>query len=176
MATPIAQEAYEEFFATLGGKPVHHTLATHWARLIELLYAAERMGELAADPEIVEPRRARRSRRRRPTEGIGVVEAPRGTLFHHYETDERGLITQANLIVATQNNAARIALSVDKAAQGAHARARGRRRPAERGRDGLPRLRPVLRVRDARPAGRDAADRRDPPDLDGELVREIRRD
>jgi len=52
-----------------------------------------------------------------PTVGIGVIEAPRGTLFHHYETDERGLITRANLIVATQNNAARIALSVDKAAK-----------------------------------------------------------
>ena len=53
-----------------------------------------------------------------PKEGIGVVEAPRGTLFHHYQTDERGVITMANLIVATQNNAARIAMSVDKAARG----------------------------------------------------------
>ncbi|HSJ50890.1 MAG TPA: nickel-dependent hydrogenase large subunit, partial [Actinomycetota bacterium] len=52
-----------------------------------------------------------------PHEGIGVVEAPRGTLFHHYTTDEHGLIETANLIVATQNNAARIALSVDKAAR-----------------------------------------------------------
>ena len=50
--------------------------------------------------------------------GIGVVEAPRGTLFHHYETDENGIIKMANLIVATQNNAARIAMSVDKAAKG----------------------------------------------------------
>src|SRR5581483_7433154 len=88
MSTPVAQEAYEELCSTLGGKPVHYTLATHWARLVELV---------------------------NPTEGIGVVEAPRGTLIHHYATDERGLITQANLIVATQNNAARIALSVDKA-------------------------------------------------------------
>jgi F420-non-reducing hydrogenase large subunit len=53
-----------------------------------------------------------------PTEGVGVVEAPRGTLIHHYQTDERGLITKANLIVATQNNAARIAMSVEKAAKG----------------------------------------------------------
>jgi F420-non-reducing hydrogenase large subunit len=50
--------------------------------------------------------------------GVGVVEAPRGTLFHHYETDEQGLITKANLIVATQNNAGRIAMSVEKAAKG----------------------------------------------------------
>jgi len=54
----------------------------------------------------------------KPAIGVGVVEAPRGTLFHHYETDEAGLITQANLIVATQNNAARIAMSVEKAAKG----------------------------------------------------------
>jgi F420-non-reducing hydrogenase large subunit len=54
----------------------------------------------------------------KPTEGVGVVEAPRGTLIHHYQTDERGIITKANLIVATQNNAARIAMSVEKAAKG----------------------------------------------------------
>ena len=116
MSTPVAQEASEEFFSTFGGRPVHHTLATHWARLVELVNAAERMGELAADPEIASPE-VRTIPTEIPTEGIGVVEAPRGTLIHHYETDERGLITRANLIVATQNNAARIALSVDKAAK-----------------------------------------------------------
>lgn len=116
MATPKAQEAYEQFYKTLGGKPVHHTLANHWARLIELLYAAERMNELANDPEIINPD-VRTIPKEIPKEGIGVVEAPRGTLFHHYETDELGLITKANLIVATQNNAARIAMSVDKAAR-----------------------------------------------------------
>jgi F420-non-reducing hydrogenase large subunit len=116
MATPVAQEAYEELVSTLGGKPVHFTLATHWARLVELVYAAERMVELAADPEITSPE-IRTLPTETPVEGIGVVEAPRGTLIHHYQTDERGLITKANLIVATQNNAARIALSVDKAAR-----------------------------------------------------------
>ncbi|MFQ5811698.1 MAG: Ni/Fe hydrogenase subunit alpha [Anaerolineae bacterium] len=117
MATPKAQEAYEQFYETLGGKPVHHTLANHWARLIELLYAAERMAELARDEEITDPN-VRTLPTETPTVGIGVVEAPRGTLFHHYETDERGVIKKANLIVATQNNAARIAMSVDKAAKG----------------------------------------------------------
>ncbi len=117
MATPKAQEAYTEFYKTLGGKPVHHTLANHWARLIELLYAAERMQELANDPEITSPT-VRTIPTATPHEGIGVVEAPRGTLFHHYQTDEKGVITRANLIVATQNNAARIAMSVDKAARG----------------------------------------------------------
>ncbi|MFH1761622.1 MAG: Ni/Fe hydrogenase subunit alpha [bacterium] len=117
MATLLAQEAYQEFFSKLKGKPVHFTLANHWARLIELLYAAERMQELANDSEITSTH-IRNIPSDKPTEGIGVVEAPRGTLFHHYKTDEQGIITSANLIVATQNNAARIALSVDKAAKG----------------------------------------------------------
>ena len=116
MATPLAQEAYEEMMATLGGRPIHHTLANHWARVIELLYAAERMSELAADPEILSPD-VRTLPSATPAEGVGVVEAPRGTLIHHYRTDEHGLITAANLIVGTQNNAARIAMSVDKAAR-----------------------------------------------------------
>ncbi len=116
MPTPLAQEAYEEIVATLGGKPVHHTLANHWARVVELLSAAERMAELAADPEILSPV-VRTLPTASPSEGVGVVEAPRGTLIHHYSTDERGLIRSANLIVATENNAARIAMSVDKAAR-----------------------------------------------------------
>jgi F420-non-reducing hydrogenase large subunit len=115
MATPEAQAAYEEMFATLGGKPVHFTLANHWARVIEMMYAAERLKELANDPEITSPE-IRVIPTETPREGIGVVEAPRGTLIHHYETDERGVIRKANLMVATQHNAARMALSVDKAA------------------------------------------------------------
>ncbi len=117
MATPMAQEAYEHLFTTLGAKPVHHTLANHWARLVELLYAAERMRELAADPALTDDN-IRVLPTETPKEGIGVVEAPRGTLIHHYQTDDRGVIEKANLIVATQNNAARIAMSVEKAAKG----------------------------------------------------------
>lgn len=116
MATPLAQEAYEEFYETLGGKPVHYTLANHWARIIEMIYAAERMKELAEDPELTSPN-YRVLPEATPDIGIGVVEAPRGTLIHHYETDDKGIIKRANLIVATQNNAARIALSIDKAAR-----------------------------------------------------------
>ena len=116
MATPRAQEAYEEFYATLGGKPVHHTLATHWARLVELLYAAERLLELSQDPEITSPH-VRNLPTEKPTEGVGIVEAPRGTLTHHYVTDERGIVKRANLIVGTTNNYAPIAISVRKAAQ-----------------------------------------------------------
>ena len=117
MATPEAQKAYDEYFNVLGGKPVHHTLANHWARVIEMLYAAERLNELINDPDIIK-QDIRVIPTKTPKIGVGVVEAPRGTLFHHYETDDNGLITKANLIVATQNNAARIAMSVDKAAKG----------------------------------------------------------
>ena len=116
MATPRAQEAYEKMFATLGGKPVHHTLANHWARIIEMVYAAERLQELANAPQLTDAN-IRTLPTATPSQGIAAVEAPRGTLFHHYETDARGIIQRANLIVATQNNAARIALSVDKAAR-----------------------------------------------------------
>ncbi len=117
MPTPHAQRAYETYFQTLGGKPVHHTLANHWARIVEMVCAAERMQELLNDPDITGTN-IRTIPTAKPSIGIGVVEAPRGTLFHHYETDDAGLITKANLIVATQNNAARIAMSVDKAAKG----------------------------------------------------------
>ncbi len=117
LATPLAQQAYEKYVSTLGGKPVHHTLANHWARVVELLYAAERMQELANDPLLTDPN-IRTLPTEKPKEGVGVVEAPRGTLIHHYTTDERGVIQTANLIVATQGNAARMAMSVEKAAKG----------------------------------------------------------
>lgn len=117
MATPLAQAEYAKMYETLGGKPVHHTLATHWARLVELLHAAERWVELATDPEITS-KEYRVLPTETPTEGVGCVEAPRGTLTHHYRTDERGLLTKANLIVGTTNNNAPICMSVKKAAQG----------------------------------------------------------
>ena len=116
MATPLAQSAYEKYVETLGN-PVHFTLANHWARVIELLYAAERMQELANDPDIVKTD-IRTIPTNTPREGIGVVEAPRGTLIHHYRTDKRGVMEMANLIVATQGNSARMAMSVEKAAKG----------------------------------------------------------
>ncbi|MGA2382924.1 MAG: Ni/Fe hydrogenase subunit alpha [Gemmatimonadales bacterium] len=117
MATPLAQQAYEKMYQVLGGKPVHHTLGNHWARVIELLYATERLQEIAADPVLVDSN-VRTLPTATPQEGIGVVEAPRGTLIHHYTTDERGVIKTANLIVATQGNAARMAMGVEKAARG----------------------------------------------------------
>jgi len=91
MATPLAQEEYERMYDTLGGKPVHATLAMHWARLIELQYAAERLLELCQDPEITDPN-VRVIPTATPDEGVGVVEAPRGTLYHHYQTDKNGIL------------------------------------------------------------------------------------
>jgi F420-non-reducing hydrogenase large subunit len=116
MATPLAQAEYEKFFKFMGGKPVHQTLATHWARLIETLYAAERELELATDPMITS-KEVRTIPTETPTEGVAIVEAPRGTLTHHYTTDERGLLRSANLIVGTTNNYAAIDMSIKKAAQ-----------------------------------------------------------
>jgi len=117
MATPMAQEAYEKMYSTLGGKPVHATLAFHWARLVELLYAAERLLELCQDKEVTDPN-VRTIPTATPDEGVGVVEAPRGTLYHHYKTDENGMVEKVNLIVATGNNHAAMCMSIKKAAQG----------------------------------------------------------
>ncbi len=123
MATPKAQAEYERFYATLapdtpaGRNPVvHHRLATHWARLIELLYSAERIVELAADPEVTSPD-VHAVPTATPREGVGIVEAPRGTLTHHYQTDGRGILTKVNLIVGTTNNYAPISMSIKKAAE-----------------------------------------------------------
>ena len=116
MATPLAQEAYDKMYEVLGGKPVHSTLAFHWARLVEALQAAERVLELAKDPEITSPDIVNLPTKT-PKEGMGVVEAPRGTLIHHYQTDDNGILTKVNLIVATQNNSAAINMSIEKAAK-----------------------------------------------------------
>jgi len=116
MATPLAQQEYERMYDMLGGKPTHNTLAFHWARLIEALYAAERIVELAQDASITGTD-IRNIPTETPVEGMGVTEAPRGTLFHHYRSDEKGIITSVNLIVATVNNAAPICMSIEKAAK-----------------------------------------------------------
>jgi len=116
MATPLAQEAYERLYTHFGKKPVHHTLAYHWARLIECLYAAEAVQQLATDPEITS-QDIRTIPKDKPTSGVGVVEAPRGTLYHHYETDAQGMVKSVNLIVATVQNNAAMNMSIKKAAQ-----------------------------------------------------------
>jgi len=116
MATPLANEEYKRMYETLGGKPVHATLATHWARLVELLYAAERTLELSRDKDITSTNL--RNKPGQPGEGVGIVEAPRGTLIHHYVLDEEGLAKKVNLVVATTNNAPAIFMSIRDAAKG----------------------------------------------------------
>jgi F420-non-reducing hydrogenase large subunit len=123
LATPLAQAEFERFYAAFGRKkigrryqPVHHRLATHWARLIELLYAAEHMLELVRDREITS-QDVRTIPAALAGVGVGSVEAPRGTLIHHYQSDERGILTKVNLVVGTTNNHAAMALSIKRAAQ-----------------------------------------------------------
>ena len=122
MATPLAQAEYERFYETLtgdksGNTMVHHTLATHWARIVELMFACEATLDLAKDDEITSDKI-----HVPPTsiigEGVGIVEAPRGTLTHHYKTDQNGIIAEANLIVGTTNNNAPITMSIKRAAEG----------------------------------------------------------
>jgi F420-non-reducing hydrogenase large subunit len=115
MYTPLAQKEYEAMFDILGGKPSHHTLAYHWARLIEALQAAEHMQRIVNDP-LLTSKDIRNMNLKLGKVGIGCVEAARGTLIHHYEADDEGKTTKVNLIVATQHNAAPICLSVKKAA------------------------------------------------------------
>jgi NAD-reducing hydrogenase large subunit len=100
--TPLAEEARQGFMELGGGKPVQSSLAFHWARLIELLYCAEAIRELLQDPDLSGSERLREGDVQQV--GIGVIEAPRGTLFHHYEIDDQGIVTKANLIVSTTNN------------------------------------------------------------------------
>jgi F420-non-reducing hydrogenase large subunit len=116
MATPHAQEEYEKMYDIFGTKPVHATMAMHWARLIEMLYAAEHLLELCQDKEITDPN-IRNIPTAIPSEGIGVIEAPRGTLIHHYQTDNNGIIQKVNLVVATVMNNAAMNMSIKKAAQ-----------------------------------------------------------
>jgi NAD-reducing hydrogenase large subunit len=103
ISTPLAQKELEILRSYGDGRIVHYTLYYHYARLIEALYAAERIGELLLDPDITGSD-LRHTSNVLNREGVGIVEAPRGTLVHHYEVDERGAITRANMIVATGNN------------------------------------------------------------------------
>ncbi|MCD4829385.1 MAG: Ni/Fe hydrogenase subunit alpha [Candidatus Cloacimonetes bacterium] len=116
MATPLAQAEAERMFEILGGKPAHNTLAFHWARLIEVMQAAEAMVRLLEDESITSPD-IRNIPTTTPSEGVGVVEAARGTLIHHYKTDDNGIMTACNLIVATVNNSSAMSMSIAKAAK-----------------------------------------------------------
>jgi NAD-reducing hydrogenase large subunit len=100
--TPLAEEARQEFMALTDGKPNAVTMAYHWARMIELLHSTEKIGELLLDPDLQGEDLVVTGERR--DEAVAILEAPRGTLFHHYRVDENDQVTMANLIVSTTSN------------------------------------------------------------------------
>ncbi|MEI6122952.1 MAG: Ni/Fe hydrogenase subunit alpha [Bacteroidota bacterium] len=100
--TPKAQKEFEIYKAHTNGKPNNYCLHTHWARLIELLHSAEVIKELLLDPDLQKDDLVVKGQKQK--EGVGLIEAPRGTLFHHYKIDDNDQIVMANLIVSTTNN------------------------------------------------------------------------
>lgn len=100
--TPLAQKEFEAFKALTHGKPNNHCLLTHYARLIETLHAAEMIRELLNDDDLLKGELVVKGTKQK--EGVGLIEAPRGTLFHHYRINDHDQIEMANLIVSTTNN------------------------------------------------------------------------
>jgi NAD-reducing hydrogenase large subunit len=114
--TPLAQKEFVEYHAINPGKPIENTLYYHYARLIETLYAAEKVKVLLDDPDILSTD-VLNTRQEVKGEGVGVIEAPRGTLFHHYWCNENKQITKVNLIVATGHNNWAMSEAVDSVAK-----------------------------------------------------------
>ena len=100
--TPLAEDERKEFIAYANGTPLHASLAFHWARMIEMLFSAETIKSLLSDEDLLGSDILASGPRAH--EGIGVIEAPRGTLFHHYRVNDDDLVTYANLIVSTTHN------------------------------------------------------------------------
>jgi NAD-reducing hydrogenase large subunit len=113
--TEEAEAARREFVKLLGGKPVNVSMAYHWARMVELVHSAEKIRDLLHDPDLQGTDLLVKGTRRR--EAVGLIEAPRGTLFHHYEVDENGLVVRCNLIVSTTNNNTPMNRAVEDAAR-----------------------------------------------------------
>jgi NAD-reducing hydrogenase large subunit len=113
--TPLAQKEFEIFKAYTNGKPNNMSMHMHWARLIETLHAAEMIKELLNDPDILKGELVRKGEKR--IEGVGLIEAPRGTLFHHYKVNSNDQIEMANLIVSTTNNNEAMNLAVESVAK-----------------------------------------------------------
>ena len=113
--TPEAEKARQVFRAQFGGKPCGVTLAYHWARMIELLHATEKIAELLRDPDLQGTELTVKGPRRYET--VGLIEAPRGTLFHHYKVNDADQVTLCNLIVSTTNNNTPMNLAVEKVAR-----------------------------------------------------------
>jgi len=100
--TPMAQKEFEKYKAYTNGKPNHMSMHMHWARLIELLHSAECIKELLNDSDLQGKNLVKKGKKVK--EGVGLIEAPRGTLFHHYRINDLDQIEMANLIVSTTNN------------------------------------------------------------------------
>jgi NAD-reducing hydrogenase large subunit len=113
--TPEAEAARKDFVALTDGKPNNLTLAYHWARMIEVLHSIEKIAELLHDPDLQGTDLLVKGARR--DEGVGILEAPRGTLFHHYRIDKDDLVTMCNLIVSTTSNNEPMNRAVEKVAQ-----------------------------------------------------------
>ena len=113
--TPEAEAARKEFMAVTKGKPNNITMAYHWARMIELLHSIEKIAGLLHDKDLQGQDLVVKGQRRE--EGVGLIEAPRGTLFHHYRVDKNDQVTMANLIVSTTNNNEPMNRAVQKVAQ-----------------------------------------------------------
>ncbi len=113
--TPMAEKERKEFKQLAGGKPVNVTMAYHWARLIELVHSIEKIGELLHDKDLLSGDLVAKGQFR--GEGVGIIEAPRGTLFHHYRVNEHDQVTMANLIVSTTNNNEPMNRAVQKVAE-----------------------------------------------------------
>jgi NAD-reducing hydrogenase large subunit len=113
--TPAAESARKEFRAVTGGKTNNVTMAYHWARMVELLHSMEKIQELLNDNDLQGEDLVAKGERRE--EGVGVIEAPRGTLFHHYRVDKNDQVVMANLIVSTTHNNEPMNRAVTKVAQ-----------------------------------------------------------
>jgi NAD-reducing hydrogenase large subunit len=113
--TPEAESARKEFMAVTKGKPNNITMAYHWARMIELLHSIEKIKALLNDKDLQGKDLVAKGQRR--PRGVGLIEAPRGTLFHHYEVNENDQVTRCNLIVSTTNNNTPMNLAVEKVAR-----------------------------------------------------------
>ena len=113
--TPLAEAARKEFFQLTGGRPNNMTMAYHWARMIELLHAVEVIEQLLHDPDLQGTELMVRGPRR--SEAVGLIEAPRGTLFHHYVVNENDQVVRCNLIVSTTNNNTPMNRAVERVAR-----------------------------------------------------------
>lgn len=113
--TPAAEEERVEFKAVTSGKPNNATMAYHWARMIEMLHSAEKIRQLLDDSDLQGEDLVRKGERKE--EAVGIIEAPRGTLFHHYRINENDQVTMANLIVSTTSNNEPMNRAVQKVAE-----------------------------------------------------------